>query len=72
MTTNTDKECFTNSNDIITNCLVIFDQVKTSQKKYLKSSHGIARRAVDRLKCDTLPPEVNSAAYFDDLMKSSH
>ena len=58
MTTNTNKECFTNSNDIITNCLAIFDQVKASQKKYLKSSHGIARRAVDQYKDKALLAEI--------------
>lgn len=66
------KECHASNNDIVTNCLAIFDQVKSSQKKYLKSSHGIARRAVDRLKCDSLPPEVDSAAYFDDLLQGEH
>lgn len=65
------KECHLNNDSILANCLSIFDQVK-SQKKYLQSSHGIARRSVDRLKCDSLPPEVDSAAYFDDLMKGAH
>lgn len=55
------KEYHLNNSSIIDNCLSIFDQVK-SQKKYLQSSHGIARRKVDQLKDKAL-----LAAELDDF-----
>ncbi|PHS02449.1 MAG: hypothetical protein COA78_21245 [Blastopirellula sp.] len=66
------KECHLNNDSILNHSIRIFDQAERDEKKYLKSSHGEARRLVDRLKCDILPPEVNSAAYFDELLKGGH
>lgn len=40
------KECHANNSDIISKCLSIFDSVKSTEKKYLKSSHGIAAARV--------------------------
>jgi len=65
---NSNKEFHTSNNDIMNNCLAIFDAVKQPKKKYLKSSHGIARRAVDRLKDEaSLVEELDDFAHCKDI-----
>jgi len=65
---NSNKECHTSNNDIMTNCLAIFDAATQPKKKYLKSSHGIARRAVDQLKDKArLSAELDDFAHCKDI-----
>jgi hypothetical protein len=65
-----DKEYEPINKRIQERCLSIFDSVNLTEKKYLKSSHGIARRTVDRMKDDAaVIPEVDSADYFDELLE---
>lgn len=56
------------NSDIMDNCLAILDTAKPTQKHYLKSSHGIARRAVDRLKDKArLSAELDDFAHCKDI-----
>jgi hypothetical protein len=71
---NESKECHANNNDILSSCLKIINSgANTKQNTHRASSHGKAARSVrkynDVKAMAVIVADVDSAAYFDDLLQ---
>jgi len=67
------KECHLNNSDIVSNCLKIINAgANNKPNTHIASSHGKAARSVrkynDVKAMAVIVADVDSAAYFDDLM----